>query len=569
MNEYALLHIPDSRFCFAVSEREVVLRLRAAKEDKAVRVFLVYGEKYGYQNRQRETEMEICYTDRLYNYYEKKLTLTDVRLAYVFRLEEGDRICWFSEDGLTETYDFQLSFYNFFQLPYINPNDVMPVVQWMEDTVFYQIFVDRFYRGDWVKDDSYITMPWGGKPTPKNFAGGDLKGITEKLDYLQKLGVGGIYLTPIFCSDSNHKYDISDYKRVDPQFGTNEDLKQLVKAAHSRGIRVVLDAVFNHCSEHLAQFQDVCRRGRKSPYHSWFVIDGDRPDRSKGNYECFAACDYMPKLNSADPSLQDFLLDVALYWIREADIDGWRLDVSDEVSHSFWRRFRQAVKAEKPECLIVGENWHDAYPYLMGDQYDGIMNYSVTKACLDWFAKETLDAKGMAEKLNSILMRNIWQVNQMMLNLLDSHDTLRFYTETGKNRDRLLAAFALLILLPGAACLYYGTEICMEGGFDPDSRRCFDWNEERWDMDVWQAFQSLIALKRHPALRGSGICIAEEDGMLAIRRSNKGKCVWLYINLTKEEKLIPERAGQTPLLHRQWGENLLPDGYVIYEEDVK
>ena len=277
----------------------------------------------------------------------------------------------------------------------------------------------------------------------------------------------------------------------------------------------------------------------------------------------------MPKLNSADPSLQDFLLDVALYWIREADIDGWRLDVSDEVSHSFWRRFRQAVKAEKPECLIVGENWHDAYPYLMGDQYDGIMNYSVTKACLDWFAKETLDAKGMAEKLNSILMRNIWQVNQMMLNLLDSHDTLRFYTETGKNRDRLLAAFALLILLPGAACLYYGTEICMEGGFDPDSRRCFDWNEEHWDMDVWQAFQSLIALKRHPALRGSGICIAEEDGMLVIRRSNKGKCVWLYINLTKEEKLIPERAGQNPLLHRRWGENLLPDGYVIYEEDVK
>ena len=109
----------------------------------------------------------------------------------------------------------------------------------------------------------------------------------------------------------------------------------------------------------------------------------------------------------------------------------------------------------------------------------------------------------------------------------------------------------------------------MEGGFDPDSRRCFDWNEEHWDMDVWQAFQSLIALKRHPALRGSGICIAEEDGMLVIRRSNKGKCVWLYINLTKEEKLIPERAGQTPLLHRQWGENLLPDGYVIYEEDVK
>ena len=224
--------------------------------------------------------------------------------------------------------------------------------------------------------------------------------------------------------------------------------------AHEKNIRVVLDAVFNHCSMEMKQFQDVLEKGKASPYYHWFLIDGDFPDPEKMNYECFAACNYMPKLNTANEEVQNFLLEVATYWIREADIDGWRLDVSDEVSHEFWRKFRKAVKEEKSDSVIIGENWHDAYAYLMGDQYDSIMNYAFTKASLDYFAKGVFSAKQMAEKLSSNLMRNTEPVNCMMLNLLDSHDTHRFYTEVNRDKAKVLAAIALEMIFPGAPCIY-------------------------------------------------------------------------------------------------------------------
>ena len=243
----------------------------------------------------------------------------------------------------------------------------MDTVDWMRSAVFYQIFVERFRQGNEKKDTSYINMKWDEKPTPKSFAGGDLAGIIEKMDYLKELGINALYLTPVFRSISNHKYDIIDYFTVDPQFGTKEELRQLVKLAHENGIRVVLDAVFNHCSMEMQQFQDVLEKGRESRFYDWFIIDGDFPEPEKMNYECFAACNYMPKLNTANEEVQDFLLEIAIYWIREADIDGWRLDVSDEVSHGFWRRFRKAVKKEnslpeaaKTALLQIDSKHYDA-----------------------------------------------------------------------------------------------------------------------------------------------------------------------------------------------------------------
>ena len=205
MNEHAILHIPDSRYCFATAEKELVIRLRVAKEDERMKVYLIYAPKYDFSIKRERLEMEVSYSDRLYHYYEVKLRLADVRFAYIFELEENGKIYYFSEDGVTDTYNFDEGFYNFFQMPYINSNDIMNVVDWMRNAVFYQIFVDRFCQGDFKKDMSYIDMKWGGTPTPKNFAGGDLKGIIEKLDYLQELGITAIYLTPIFCSVSNHK----------------------------------------------------------------------------------------------------------------------------------------------------------------------------------------------------------------------------------------------------------------------------------------------------------------------------------------------------------------------------
>ena len=243
-------------------------------------------------------------------------------------------------------------------------------------------------------------MKWGDKPTPKNFAGGDLRGIINHLDYLSNLGITAIYLTPIFKSPSNHKYDIINYYLIDEHFGSLGDLKELIEKAHQKGMRVILDAVFNHCSMESKEFSDVMTKGVNSPYYDWFLINGDYPDPESVNYECFASCNYMPKWNTSNSKVQEFLINVGLYWIREANIDGWRLDVSDEVSHDFWRQFRKAIKAEKSDCVLIGENWHDAYPYLMGDQYDSIMNYAFTKACLDYFAFDNFNAFDLSHQLN-------------------------------------------------------------------------------------------------------------------------------------------------------------------------
>ena len=547
MNECAMSHIPDSRYCFATGEKELVLRLRMAREDEKAKVFLIYAQKYDFTFCRKKLPMEIKYSDRLYNYYEIKMRLEDVRFAYIFQIEEDGNTWYFSEDGVTKEYKFEEGFYNFFQMPYINKNDVMDTVDWMRSAVFYQIFVERFRQGNEKKDTSYINMKWDEKPTPKSFAGGDLAGIIEKMDYLKELGINALYLTPVFRSISNHKYDIIDYFTVDPQFGTKEELRQLVKLAHENGIRVVLDAVFNHCSMEMQQFQDVLEKGRESRFYDWFIIDGDFPEPEKMNYECFAACNYMPKLNTANEEVQDFLLEIAIYWIREADIDGWRLDVSDEVSHGFWRRFRKAVKKEKPDSVIIGENWHDAYAYLMGDQYDSIMNYAFTKACLDYFAKGVFSAKDMADKLNSNLMRNTEQVNRMMLNLLDSHDTHRFFTEVNKDKDKMLAAIALEMVFEGAPCLYYGTELCMEGGYDPDSRRGFPWDTKSWDMDFLEKVKELIRIRKQPAVQYGEIKIEEEQEMLHVERMWENSKIILRINMTEEEKKIPKQPEETVL----------------------
>lgn len=530
MNEYALLHIADSNYCFPMGVKSVMLRLRTQRGEDVDKISVIHSCKYIFQTARQETAMKKRYSDRLFDYYETLLELDDVRFAYVFKLTQGGVEYYYSEDGLTRTYDFSQGFYNFFQLPYINEVDVIQTVEWMRSAVFYQIFVDRFKRGDEEKDDSYINLKWGENPSPKSFAGGDLKGILQKLDHIKDLGANTIYLTPIFSSVSNHKYDITDYKVIDKQFGNSEDFHVLVKTAHEKGIRIVLDAVFNHCSSDLIQFQDVLSKGRASEYYDWFVIDGEKPDPEKGNYECFGSCAYMPKLNTSNPKVREFLLDIACCWIKEYDIDGWRLDVSDEISHDFWRLFRKEVKSAKSDCVIIGENWHDAYTFLMGDQYDSIMNYAFTKSCLDYFAFGASDAKGLADKLNQILMRNKMPVNEMMMNLLDSHDTHRFFSEVGKDKDKLLAAIAIETCFVGAPCIYYGTELCLEGGYDPDCRRTFDWDESNWDRDFLGVMKKILALKQENTLQYGDIKISAQGEIFAMQRSCGKDVLVLYHN---------------------------------------
>lgn len=518
MNEHGMLHIADSAYCFPVSEKELVLRLRTAKGD-IKKASVIYESKYVFGEKQKTQDMEKAYSDRIYDYFVVRLKTEDTRLAYVFYVNDGKRNYFFSENGITDSYNFQLGYYNFFQYPYINKADIMDKIEWVGKANFYQIFVDRFNIGNKSKDMSYINCSWGDIPTPKTFAGGDLKGITDKLDYIKELGCNVIYLTPVFESVSNHKYDIIDYYKIDKQFGTNEDLKELVDKAHDRDMKVVLDAVFNHCSENTEQFKDVLAKGKASEYFDWFVIYGDEVNENRDNYEIFGPCKYMPKWNTSNEAASEFLIDIGRHYINEYDIDGWRLDVSDEVSHTFWRKFRSAIKHCKKDALLLGENWHDAYSNLRGDQFDGIMNYSFTKACLDYFAFNVFEAEDLTYRLSEILMRNTDTVNYMMLNLLDSHDTHRFYSEVSEDDFSLEAALCLTYMFPGAPCIYYGTEIRMQGGYDPDCRRCMDW--DKTDDKMRELLKKLAELRTvYGIAEGTVEISSEKDDFILIRKTN-------------------------------------------------
>ena len=550
MNQFALLHITDSAYCFPISEHEIVIRLRAAKNDLQ-KAWIVYESKYVIGNSQKKELMKKELSGELYDYYSITLNLQDTRLAYVFYLYDGKDYYYFSEDGATKTYDFSKGYYNFFQYPYINAADILKKEEWLSEACFYQIFIDRFLMGDDDKDKGYINLSWGDIPNPKSFAGGDIKGIISKLDYIKQLGCDALYLTPIFKSPSNHKYDIVDYFEIDRQFGDKEDLKKLVEELHKRGMRIVLDAVFNHVSELNDRFQDCIKKGRESEYYDWFVIKGEKPEKSPLNYEVFAGCKYMPKWNTSNPDVQQYLISIATYYIKEFDIDGWRLDVSDEISHDFWRRFRKEVKATKEDAVIIGENWHDANNYLRGDQYDSIMNYAFTKAALDYFAYDKLDAQGMANKLNDILARNSDTVNDMMLNLLDSHDTDRFFSEVHENKEKYKAALSLLYLFPGAPSIFYGTECYTVGGYDPDCRRCMDW-EKAPDKELSELLKKLSYVKKSGRLSfgGTTIYASGDNKLLCMKRQGKDADIALYINQSDSSGLDNEimvEAGKIKL----------------------
>jgi glycosidase len=564
MNKQAILHIPQSKYCYPIDQNTIAIRLRMDKEDDVDRVEVVYGCKYKFYLEKKSAEMEAKYQDDLFIYYETQLKLEDVRLTYVFRIWSGRKCSYFSEDGISSDYNFELCHYNSFQFPYINKSDIHEVVEWMQGAVFYEIFVDRFYRGKKDKDTAYINLAWGELPKPGSFAGGDIPGITQKLDYLQSFGVNGIYLTPVFKSISNHKYDISDYKAIDGQFGTNEEFAALVGELHKRGMKIVLDGVFNHCGILLPQFQDVLSNGKASEYFDWFIIRGDQIDTENINYETFGFSSYMPKFNTSNPEVREFLLDIATFWIREYDIDGWRLDVSDEVSHTFWRKFREEVKRVKPDCVIIGENWHDAYAYLQGDQYDGIMNYAFTKACLDYYAFNAFDAKGFAQKLNHLLIRNTGQVSAMMMNLLDSHDTDRFYTSIGRNKDRLLSAIAVMNMYVGALCIYYGTESCLEGGYDPDNRRCFDWEEAHLDLPYMAALKKLLSLRQRPAIKKGDIHITYDENLCYLSRTCSGSEILLIVNQSGKTAAL-SKTGTVLVENKLTEDGLSTDGFVVFE----
>lgn len=388
---------------------------------------------------------------------------------------------------------------------------LLPNPAWLEDRVFYQIFPDRFYNGDPANDPAAVT-PWGGQPGLDNFFGGDLAGIEQKIPYLTDLGINALYLNPIFDAPSNHKYDTRDYLRIAPEFGDLRTYLRLVKALRRCGIRLILDGVFNHTGDQFWAFRDLVRRGSASPYQSWYhcqlpVVQSPRP-----NYECWWGIGTLPKLNYNTPEVVSYILRVAAFWTLTG-IDGWRLDVPNEVRADFWPAFRRLVKALNPEAYLVGEIWDDATLWLQGDKFDAVMNYPLRELIISFFARQEMEAAVFDEKLADLRARYNETVNRSMFNLLSSHDTPRFLTVCRGDDRRMLQALLFLFTYPGVPVLYYGDEIGMTGEKDPDCRRTMIWDETRWHREIYQAAKELIRLRKtRLALRRGEFKTALTDG---------------------------------------------------------
>lgn len=481
-------HKTSEQMSYALNEDELVINLKTGYDVK--QVFIHYGDPFeagilGGNEKWTGKRKEIVYKKRLPHQIWWTTTLIPPykRCKYYFELHTEDQVWYYLEDGFLteEQINLEGRMLQCFIVPWMNPADVNRTPEWVNDTVWYQIFPDRFCNGTPEKTDPAIT-PWQtGKVTNKERYGGNLEGIRQKLPYLRELGVTGLYLNPIMEAESNHKYDTTDYTRIDPAFGDDRVMRALCREAHENGIRIMVDAVFNHCGRKFGPWLDVQEKGRDSAYADWFMIHdwenlNRHADTRDGRFFSFAFADGMPKLNTNNEEVISYFCKVCEDWVKKYDIDGIRFDVGNEVSHRFLKRIREHLKTLKPDIYLLGEIWHDASQWLQGDEYDSVMNYPLLSGIHDFFLDESLGKEEFEYMVNRCYTMYMQQNNNVMFNLLDSHDTERLMNRF-HDLDLFYQQLAVLFTLPGSPCIYYGTEIAMEGGFDPDCRRCMPWDE--------------------------------------------------------------------------------------------
>lgn len=558
---------------------EVKIRFRTAREN-VEHVYFCAGEE--------RTEMKLASRDRLFDFYETHITVDEEAVKYYFEVHAGGKVCFFNKMGPRKELD---SFFNY----EITPGFFTP--DWAKGAVFYQIYVDRFANGDPsndVLDREYIYIgepvtrvtDWNKYPAKmgvREFYGGDLQGVLDHLDYLQELGVDVLYLNPIFVSPSNHKYDIQDYDYVDPHFTTiavdegevlpegslnniqatkyisrvtdkrnleasNAFFVKFVEEVHRRGMRVILDGVFNHCgsfnkwmdAERLYENQYGYEKGayvdKNSPYHNYFKFYNEEEWPYNEEYDGWWGHRTLPKLNYEESrQLYEYILKIGRKWVSPPyNVDGWRLDVAadlgygEEMNHQFWRDFRTAVKEANPEAIILAEHYDDPREWLEGDQWDTVMNYNAFMEPVTWFF--TGMEKHSDEKRSDLLGNTRAFLDSMMyhmsrfqypsllvsMNELSNHDHSRFLTRTNQtvgrtesmgpeaadanvNKGIMRAAVMLQMTWPGAPTLYYGDEAGVTGWTDPDNRRTYPWGHE--DQELIEYHRKMIRIhKEHEAL---------------------------------------------------------------------
>ena len=578
----AIYHRPESEYAYLYKEGKVHIRIRTKKED-VEQVLLHYGDPFVFLEDSYEDvkEMVKVTSDDLFDYWQVAVSVRFARLQYLFELKdkEGQSILY-GDKGFADNSPENLAVEgNGFKLPYIHEIDGCQVPDWVSKTVWYQVFPERFANGNaGISPEGALDWDSSIRPKSNDFFGGDLQGIIDHLDYLQDLGITGLYLCPIFESPSNHKYNTTDYFEIDRHFGDKETFRQLVEQAHLRGMKVMLDAVFNHMGDQSAQWQDVLKHGEKSVYKDWFHIQkfpvtNDKLENPKElPYHTFAFASYMPKLNTANPEVKDYLLSVATYWIEHFDIDAWRLDVANEVDHQFWRDFRKAVLAKKSDLYILGEVWHTSQPWLNGDEFHAVMNYPLSDSIKDYFLSRSKKSSQFIAEINCQSMYYKQQISEVMFNLLDSHDTERILTTAQGDIQLVKSALVFLFLQRGTPCIYYGTELELGGGMDPDCRRVMPWDRVSDSNDMLNFMKNLIQIRKETAdiIQHGKFTLEEiETNVLALEWQHDHQVIRAVFNQSKENYLL-DRDSADLVSHCQTDDEklvILPKGVVVYFDE--
>ncbi len=575
LNLAAMHHRSDSEDCFGVSPDRLRLRFATASNEVAT-VHALVGDPYlNYpdgQVRYREVALDRLGSGQVHDYWGQTVQAPYHRLRYLFTVVGNDGDRWLftalgprrddpAARGLAEHY---------FHMPYLHTIDQVAPPEWVSETVWYQLFVERFANGSLANDPPH-TKPWQPQahPSRTDFYGGDLQGVLDHLDDLEALGVNGLYFGPLFAAPSNHKYDTSDYYQIDPAFGDKALFAKVVQAAHDRGMRVMLDAVFNHLGQTALPWQDVLANGQRSRFAAWFHLHDwpltpyRDPSKNEGRpqYDTFGFEATMPKLNTANPEVQDYLLAIATYWVKTFGIDAWRLDVANEIDHHFWRRFKAEMIALRPDFYVLGEVWQSGQPWLNGGEFDGVMNYQFTRPILQHFLEGQLTPEALCAQLIDHLMQARDVTNSAQLNLLDSHDTPRVMTIANGDRNAVVQALAFTFMQVGAPCLYYGTEMGMTGGADPDNRKPMDWT--RLHGELWRQVAALVHLRRHYAAllgRGTTRLTTTTGGMLQVTRRWQGQTLCGWFNTTTSSQPL---QGTALLAQGFTDHYLAPQGFAI------
>lgn len=568
MNRSAVLHIPTSQYAFAVAEDRLVIRLRTAKRDLDECV-LFYGDRACTASPVRFTKtiMERRYEDELFDFYEVTIASCPVRVCYYFQLIKGEEKIYYYADAFHEELPDLVMPDGFviegrseyYQYPYILRSEVQRLPVWFQEAVVYNIFPDSFADGRESLSCAPAEMAGADGIISRSRLGGTIRGILENLDDICGLGFNCLYLNPIFRAGEYHKYDVLDYYHVDPCMGTDEEFRALVEGVHARGMHIIIDGVFNHCSWYFPQFADVVEKGEASPYRDWFydltfpVLRPDTEEEIPG-YACFAYERKMPKLNTANPQVQEYFAKVGRYWVEAFQVDGWRLDVANEVDKNFWRKFRNAVREADSETVLIGEVWENAEVWLRGDMFDSVMNYDFRKHCRAFFALQQTKADGFSWGMADMFLRYPEQISYGQLNLLDSHDVPRFYSLCGEDYERWQAAFLYLCMAPGVPSVFYGDERRIGGIRENEYRRGMPWEQEQ--AQTLEFVRKAISIRRqwiNPCAKWQVLMADADKNLLVFERAGKSRV----------RVLIRQGAGETD------AEVFLAGGRILLQERME